>query len=268
MTRHRGVPLPGAGLPDKRRSRVIRFDDVSKSYGARAALRNLSLRVRPGEVYALIGPNGSGKTTALRCLAGLLRPDSGTILVDAHDVQDARRMARRRLGFLSSSPGLYERLTPRELIRYFGELHGLEGPQLEQHIEELVLRFGIRDFADRYCGRLSSGQRQRVAIARAVVHDPPALVFDEPTTGLDLVAAESIYAFLWEERDRGRAILFSSHEMDSVRLIADRIGVLSRGRLVGEGSLHEILQETGQPNLPRAFLHLVARYTERVEGAA
>ncbi len=247
---------------------MIRFDQVTKSYGGRPALRGLSLAVQPGEVYALIGPNGSGKTTGLRCLAGLLKPDSGRVLIGGDDVSDAASPGRRRLGYLPSTQGLYERLTPRELIRFFGELHGMDDPDLDDRVEELVLRFGIRDFADRYCGRLSTGQRQRVSIARSVVHDPPALVMDEPTTGLDLVSAESIYAFLWEERDRGRAILFTTHELESVRTIADRIGVLNRGELVGEGSLNDILAETGQPNLPRAFLHLVARRIRTVEGAA
>lgn len=236
---------------------MINFDRLAKSYGDHPAVRGLTLEVRGGEVYALLGPNGAGKTTALRCLATLLAPTTGTAGVDGVDVRTDPLGVRRRLGFISAAMGLYERLTARELIAYFGRLHGMEGAALGRRVDELVERFGIGEFADRYCGRLSTGQRQRIGLARAVVQDPPALVLDEPTFGLDVISGESIYAFMREERARGKAILFSTHQMAEVDLLADRAGVLARGRLVAEGTPEAILQQTGEPNLARAFLRLV-----------
>src|SRR5690606_36752122 len=197
-------------------------------------------------------------TTALRCLAGLLRPTAGRALVDGIDPVLDPLAARRRLGYLSWSMGLYERVTPRELLRFFGTLHGMDVARLDARVEQLIERFGIGEFADRYCGRLSTGQRQRVSIARAVIQDPPALVLDEPTLGLDFVSGETIHAFLFEQRDAEKAILLSTHQLDTVEIVADRVGVLAAGRLVAEGTIPELLAWTGQPNLARAFLHLIA----------
>lgn len=236
---------------------MIRFDGLSKRYGALEAVRDLRLEVAPGEIYALLGPNGAGKTTALRCLATLLGPTAGTASVDGADVRAEPLVVRRKIGFLAASMGLYERLTARELIAYFGRLHGLSGAALDRRVDGLVDFFGIGEFADRYCGRLSTGQRQRTAVARAIVHDPPALILDEPTLGLDVISGETIYGFMREERERGKAILFSTHQMAEVELLADRVGVLSRGRLVAEGTIEELLARTGETNLARAFLRLV-----------
>jgi sodium transport system ATP-binding protein len=236
---------------------MIVFQHLTKRYGHLTAVHDLSLTVRPGEVYALLGPNGAGKTTALRCLATLLDATSGTASVAGFDAAGSPLEVRRNIGFLAASMGLYERLTARELVAYFADLHGLKGPERDARVDETVRTFGIEAFADRYCGKLSTGQRQRVSIARSIVHDPPALILDEPTLGLDVLSGEAIYAFIREERSRGKAILFSTHQMAEVELLADRVGVLARGRLVGEGTLDELLARTGEPNLTRAFLRLV-----------
>jgi sodium transport system ATP-binding protein len=236
---------------------MIVFQHLTKRYGSLTAVRDLSLTVPPGEVYALLGPNGAGKTTALRCLATLLDTTSGRASVAGFDAAHSPLEVRRNIGFLAASMGLYERLTARELVAYFAELHGLRGYELEQRVDETVRTFGIEGFADRYCGKLSTGQRQRVSIARSIVHDPPALILDEPTLGLDVLSGESIYAFIREERERGKAILFSTHQLAEVELLADRVGVLAAGRLVGEGTVDELLEQTGEANLTRAFLHLV-----------
>jgi sodium transport system ATP-binding protein len=236
---------------------MIVLAQLRKDFGELTAVRDLSLRVERGEVYALLGANGAGKTTALRCLATLLRPTAGTATVEGFDVVREPLEVRRRLGFLAASMGLYERLSPRELLRYFADLQGIPGAEREDRVEDAVERFGIEPFADRLCGRLSTGQRQRVSIARAVIHDPPALVLDEPTLGLDLVSAEGINRFVQEARGRGRAILFSTHEMAEVELLADRVGILARGRLAAEGTVEEILGISGEPNLARAFLRIV-----------
>jgi sodium transport system ATP-binding protein len=237
---------------------MIRFERLSKRYGTITAVRDLTFEVRPGEVYALLGPNGAGKTTALRCLATLLRPTAGRVSVAEVDVVADPIGTRRRIAFLAASMGLYERLSARELVAYFGLLHGLSGRALDDRVEELVVLFGIDGFADRLCGRLSTGQRQRVAVARALVHDPPALVLDEPTLGLDVLSGQTIYDFITRERRRGKAILLSTHQMAEVELLADRVGVLTRGELVAEGTTNELIARAGAPNLARAFLELVA----------
>ncbi len=236
---------------------MIRFHRLTKRYGTLTAVDDLTLEVRPGEVYALLGPNGAGKTTALRCLATLLTPTSGSASVFGADAVRDPLEVRRRIGFIAASMGLYERLTARELVAYFGNLQGLEGEQLDARVEELVTLFGIESFADRRCGRLSTGQRQRVSLARALVHDPPALILDEPTLGLDVLSGQTIYDFIVRERARGKCILFSTHQLQEVELLADRVGVLRGGELVAEGTPDDLVARTGAPNLARAFLALV-----------
>jgi sodium transport system ATP-binding protein len=236
---------------------MIRISSLVKHFGPVCAVRGLSLSIPGGEVYALLGPNGAGKTTALRCLAGLLRPTSGSALIGGIEVADRPGEARRRLAYLSSSMGLYARLSARELVAFFGQLHGLAGAVLDERVEAMVRLFGLGDFADRWCGKLSTGQRQRVALARALVHDPPVLILDEPTLGLDVLSGRAIHEFIQRERERGKAILSSTHQMDEVELLANRVGILSRGELVAEGTPAEIVARTGEANLARAFLALV-----------
>lgn len=247
---------------------MIRLSGLTKRYGPVTALRDVSLSVGPGEVYALLGPNGAGKTTALRCLATLLQPSGGTAELDSVDVTASPVEARRRMAFLSSSMGLYGRLSAREMVAYFGRLHGLDEATLAARVPELVSLFGITDFANRLCGKLSTGQRQRVSLARALVHDPPALILDEPTLGLDLVSGRAIHEFILRERSRGKAILFSTHQMEEVDLLADRVGVLRRGELVAEGTPADLLARTGAPSLTRAFLELVGDPPATVEVVA
>ncbi len=236
---------------------MIEFTGLTKRYGALPAVRRLTFEVRPGEIYALLGPNGAGKTTALRCLATLLRPDEGTASVDGADSVRQPLEVRRRIAFLAASMGLYERLTARELVRFFGRLHGLDGPDLEARLDALVELFDLGSFQNRPCGSLSTGQGQRVSLARALVHDPPALVLDEPTLGLDVISGRAIHEFMLRERERGKAVLFSTHQMQEVDLLADRVGVLFHGALVAEGTPGDLVRETGESNLTRAFLKLV-----------
>jgi sodium transport system ATP-binding protein len=235
---------------------MIELDRLSKRYGDFHAVRELSLRVEAGEVYALLGANGAGKTTALRCLATLLEPTSGTARIAGYDAVAQPLEVRRRLGFLAASMGLYARLTARELLRYFADLQGVAPHEAPARVEAAVAAFGLEEFADRLCGKLSTGQRQRVSIARAVVHDPPALVLDEPTLGLDVLSGQAIYDFVADARTRGRAVLFSTHHMSEVELLADRVGILAGGRLVEEGTADDIVARSGEPNLARAFLRI------------
>jgi sodium transport system ATP-binding protein len=236
---------------------MIHFDRLCKAYGELAAVRDLSLRVEAGEVYALLGANGAGKTTALRCLATLLEPTSGTASVGGSDIRHDPLAVRRKLGFLAASMGLYQRLTARELLLYFGALQGMSGEAAAARADELIGYFDLGGLADRFCGKLSTGQRQRVSIARAIFHDPPALVLDEPTLGLDLLSGQIIYQFIDEARRRGRAVLFSTHQMSEVELLADRVGIIAEGRLVAEGTIDDILSRSGEDNLARAFLSIV-----------
>jgi sodium transport system ATP-binding protein len=241
---------------------LILFQRLTKRYGSVTAVRELTLEARPGEVYALLGPNGAGKTTALRCLATLLRPNGGSASVDGVDVVAHPVEARRRIAYLAASMGLYERLSARELVAYFGRLQGLDGAALDRRVDAVIELFAVTDFAERLCGRLSTGQRQRVSLARALVHDPPVLILDEPTLGLDVLSGQTIYDFIRDERTRGKTVLFSTHQMDEVDLLADRVGILGGGVLVAEGRPADLLARTGAPNLARAFLELVRRPTE------
>jgi sodium transport system ATP-binding protein len=236
---------------------MIEFDGLTKAYGDLLAVDRLTLEVRPGEVYALLGANGAGKTTALRCLSTLLRPTGGTARVNGHDVRTEAIQARGSLGFLSASMGLYERLTAKEMLEYFGRLQGLSGARLRQTVDDHLELFEIVGFQDRLCGSLSTGQRQRVSIARAVLHDPPVLILDEPTLGLDILSGRTIFAFIHTARMRKRAVLFSTHQMDEVELLADRVGVLADGRLVAEGTVDELVERSGEKSLAHAFLHIL-----------
>ena len=239
---------------------MITFSALSKHYGPLTAVRELTLQVAPGEVYALLGPNGAGKTTALRCLSTMLKPSSGSAAVCGNDVSAHPLEARRRIAFLSSSMGLYQRLSARELITYFGRLHGLRGSALKGRVSEVIELFGIDDFSGRLCGKLSTGQRQRVSLGRALVHDPPVLILDEPTLGLDILSGRTIHDFILRERARGKTILLSTHQMEEVDLLADRVGILRKGELVAEGSPTELVQRLGAPNLARAFLALMSEW--------
>lgn len=236
---------------------MIRFDALTKHYGRLVAVRDLTLEVRSSEVYALLGPNGAGKTTALRCLATLLAPTAGAASVDGIDVTSDPLAARRHMAFLAASMGLYERLSAREMILYFGRLHGIAEDALGSRVDGLIDLFDIGSFRDRRCGRLSTGQRQRVSLARALVHDPPVLILDEPTLGLDVLSGRTIYDFIARERARGKAILFSTHQMDEVELLADRVGVLREGSLVAEGTPAALVEQTGAPSLARALVGLM-----------
>jgi sodium transport system ATP-binding protein len=236
---------------------MIEFDNLTKTYGEFVAVDGLTLTVVPGEVYALLGANGAGKTTALRCLATLLRPTGGTCRVAGHDVRTVPLEARAAFGFLSASMGLYQRLTARELLEYFGRLQGMDGVPLQERVDELIVLFEIESFKGRLCGSLSTGQRQRVSIARTVLHDPPALILDEPTLGLDILSGRTIFAFIDSARERQRAVLFSTHQMDEVELLADRVGILAGGRLVAEGTVDEIVERSGERSLARAFLQIL-----------
>jgi sodium transport system ATP-binding protein len=221
------------------------------------AVSDASLHARPGEVYGLLGPNGAGKTTTLRCLATILTPTSGTATVAGFDIRREPGQVRRNLGFLSSSTGLYQRLTPRETLRFFGQLNGLSGTELEHRVSSTLDLFHVSSYADRPNDRLSTGMKQRVSIARAVVHNPPVVILDEPTSGLDPIASQNVEDAILELKRTGKCILLSTHMMYQAEELCDRLGVIGHGQVLAEGTPAEILQQTAQPTLRKAFFQLV-----------
>jgi sodium transport system ATP-binding protein len=230
------------------------LDSVSKSFGTVAAVVELSLSIPGGEIYGLLGPNGAGKTTALRLLAGLLAPSTGRAKVAGLDANTTS--AKTQLGYLSGSTGLFGRLTPREVLDYFGQIHGLSRTEIGKRVMALAPALALESILDRRCETLSTGERQRVSIARAVLHDPPVLILDEPTSGLDVLASRFMRDFICGERERGKAVLFSTHYLAEAELLCDRIGFLHHGRLLCEGSPSEIRANTGKSTLEEAFLTL------------
>ena len=254
--------MTGGAVPSPRLA--IEAHDLRKVYvdprrGRVEALCGLDLDCRAGEVYGLLGPNGAGKTTTLRVLATLLAPTSGTARVDGVDVASDPLEVRRRIGFLSGTTGLYPRLTPRETLLYFGKLHGIPHDELEARIESLLDRFGMREYAEARCEGLSTGQRQKVSIARAVLHDPPVLILDEPTTGLDVLASSAMIDFIDSRRSAGTCILFSTHVLSEAERLCDRIGVIFQGRLLAAGTPAELSALTGEKWLDDIFRELVRR---------
>ncbi len=233
--------------------------DLVKHYRGVKAVDGVRFDVGPGEVVGLLGPNGAGKTTTLRMIAGILTPTSGRVLVGGHDVRQDPLRAKLRTGFLSGDTQLYQRLSPREVLRYFGRLYGLPAERLEPRIERLVGELEMGAFADRPCGTLSSGQRQRANIARAFLHEPGLLVLDEPTTALDVISGQFIVEAIRRERAAGRAVLFSTHIMGEAEYLCDRIVLLLGGRVVDQGALPELLERSGRTNLTDAFLFHAAR---------
>ena len=231
------------------------FDDPKR--GAVHAVCDLNLECKEGEIFGLLGPNGAGKTTTLRMLSTILAPTSGEAELAGIRVSDDPLEVRRRLGFLSGSTGLYLRLTAREILEYFGRLHGMDEAQLQARVEDLLDTFSIRAFADGRCESLSTGQRQRVSIARAVLHDPPVLILDEPTTGLDILAASDMIQFIQSRKDAGTCVLFSTHILSEAERLCDRIGVIDEGRLLAVGSLEELRAQTGKEWLEDVFRALV-----------
>jgi len=221
------------------------------------AVHGISFRCQPGQIYGLLGANGAGKTTALRLLATILQPTNGTARVAGFDIREQPERVRASVGFLSTATALYGRLTPRETVEYFGRLNGLNGDKLRQRTEELFALLEINDFADRRCEKLSTGMKQKVSIARTLIHDPPVMIFDEPTMGLDVMAARTIVGFIRDCRSRGKTVIFSSHVMSEVQKLCDYIGIIHQGRLLAGGSLAELRQRTRQADLEEIFVQMV-----------
>lgn len=241
---------------------MISVVDLTKvfTWGAQRvrAVNKLSFRVSEGEVYGLMGANGAGKTSTLRMILGLLEPTSGYAEVDGFRTSSSADSVKRRIGLVSTSAGLYQWLTPREMLLFFADVYGLDEETANKNLERLVDLFDLRDFLDRRCSVLSTGQKQRVNLARSLIHDPPILLLDEPTRGLDVMGSKVIFDFVAEAKRQGKSVIVSTHRMEEAEHFCDRFGLLHRGQLIHEGTLVELQEATGCRSLTEIFLKQLA----------
>lgn len=236
---------------------MIEVRDLRKSFGDVVAVDNVSFEARDGEVTALLGENGAGKTTTLRSVYGLLQPDAGQIFVDGVDAIARPLDARARLGVLSEAKGLYPRLTPREHVRYFAHLQGLSRAETEARCEALIELLDMGEFADRRAEGFSHGETTKVALARGLVHDPANILLDEPTSGLDVMSTRAVRNLIAQLRQRGKCVVFSSHIMQEVAAVSDRIVIVSAGKVVASGTPADLRRATGLEDLEDVFVALV-----------
>ena len=238
---------------------MIEAMGLNKRFGSIEAAREVSFVARDGEITGLLGANGAGKSTCLRMLYGVLTPDSGKACIDGIDIRGETSKARAHLGVLPHAAGLYNNLTARENIRYFGTLHGMEPKRLLARTAELSLALGMDGFIERRAKGFSQGQRIKVALARALVHDPGNVVLDEPTNGLDVMAIRNLREMLLALKDQGRCVLFSSHVMQEVAALCDRVVIIGRGSVLAQGTLQEVRERNGSTTLEEAFLDILGQ---------
>jgi sodium transport system ATP-binding protein len=236
---------------------MIEARALSKTFGTVKAVRDVSLHAPDGRITGLLGPNGAGKSTTLRILYTVIKPDAGDALIDGTSVVNAPLEARRRIGVLPHAAGIYQHLSARENILYYGALHGMPRAERETRADELIELLEMRDFATRAAKKLSQGQRMKTALARALVHRPRNVLLDEPTNGLDVMAVRNLRALLVRLRDEGHCVLFSSHVMQEVAALCDEVIVIARGSVAAAGTPEEIRRSTGQANLEDAFVQLI-----------
>jgi sodium transport system ATP-binding protein len=244
---------------------MIHVRDLRKSYsdlrrGECVALAGISFDAVPGQIYGMLGPNGAGKTTALRILSTMLQPTSGTASVSGFDVVTQPTEVRRSIGFVSTNTAVYDRMTAWEMVQYFGRLHGLDEEQLRDHMETIFARLQMNEIRDVLGAKMSTGMKQKVSIARALVHDPPVLIFDEATVGLDVLVARSLLKTVAELRDHGKCVIFSTHIMREVERMCDRIAILHRGHILAEGTLTELADRHGEQDTEELFFRLISEH--------
>jgi sodium transport system ATP-binding protein len=234
---------------------AVTVERLEKTLGKNNVLRGISFSAQKGEIFGLLGPNGAGKTTTLRIICTLLSPDSGSVEVLGFDTRKAPEEVRRRVGVVTADIGVYPRLTARENISYLAQLSGLDDGELKRSVEAVIERLDIAAFADPRAESLSSGQKQKVAIARAIVHDPPVLMFDEPTSNLDVLASKEVRDFMVESKGRGKCVIFSTHVLHDAERMCDRVTILHQGEVVASGPTAEV--RGNKRDLEDAFLELV-----------
>jgi sodium transport system ATP-binding protein len=232
-------------------------DYLDKSRGLVRAIDGISFQCEYGEIVGLLGPNGAGKTTTLRALSTVLAPTNGTAKVAGFDVVQDSLQVRQKLGFLTGGTGLYGRLTPREVLKFFGRLHELSEDTIQTRSEKLMDLFDMRSYQDSHCDRLSTGQKQRVNLARVLLHDPPVIILDEPTAGLDIISSKTILDFIRSAKGEGKSILFSTHYMTEAEILCDRVAIIHGGKILACGTLEELNAKTGKQSLVDVFFHLI-----------
>ncbi|MBN2291550.1 MAG: ATP-binding cassette domain-containing protein [Pirellulales bacterium] len=242
---------------------MIYVDGLSKHYadlrrGWFVALDGISFHAKPGEIFGLLGPNGAGKTTTLRILATLLRPTTGSVSVNGYDVLMQPSKVRRQIGFMSANTAIYDRMTAWEMVEYFGRLHDIGREELRQRMEDVFTRLKMNDIRDLLGAKMSTGMKQKVSIARAIIHDPPVLIFDEATAGLDVLVARALLDTVAELRDHGKCIIFSTHIMREAEKLCDQLAIVYQGRILAEGSLNELRTRYDEHDLEELFFQLIS----------
>ena len=240
---------------------MIVIDQLHKSFGTKTAVDDVTFSALDGQITGLVGPNGAGKTTTLRMLYTLLKPDRGRITVGGVDAATQPLEVRRRLGVLPDARGLYKRLTARENIAYYAQLHGMDAELIRRRTNSLIETLAMQDIADRRVEGFSQGERVKTAIARALVHEPPHIVLDEPSNGLDVIATRTLRDFLRQLKVEGRCVLFSSHIMQEVAALCDRIVIIAAGRVVADGSPDALRELTKEQSLEEAFVKIIGAAT-------
>lgn len=221
------------------------------------AVDSISFRCEPGRVFSLLGPNGAGKTTTLRMLSTIFKPTSGSIKIAGIDAIENPQEARKKIGFLTGSTGLYARLTPNELIQYFGDLYGVSKANLAERKERLYTLLDMNEFQNKRIGKLSTGMKQKVSICRTMIHDPEVVVFDEPTSGLDVITAENIITLIRDCKTQGKTVIFSSHIMSEVDLLCDDMAIIHKGKILFEGTMQNFRSNMQADNLTAEFIRIV-----------
>lgn len=221
------------------------------------AVNGVSFQVQPSEVYGLLGPNGAGKTTTLRMILGLLTPDAGYAEVDGFTSAKTAHEVQARIGFVSAGAGLYQWLSVRELLEFFGDIYGVAPEIAHDNIEQVGRLLDLGSFLDQSCSTLSTGQRQRVVLARALIHDPPIMLLDEPTRGLDVVGSQVVFDYIQLLREQGKAVIVCTHRLEQAERVCDRFGLMHSGKLAAEGTLQQLRQRSGRDGLVEMFLQLL-----------
>ena len=236
---------------------MLKVENLTKKFKDFTAVDNVSFEAGKGEIFGLLGPNGAGKTTTIRVIATILEATDGTAEVNGFDIKKQPEKVRANVGLLTTDIGLYDRFSARENLRYFGQLYGLDGEKLEDRIQELIDILNMRSFADKRAGKFSTGMKQKVAIARSIIHDPAVIIFDEPTAGLDVLAAQTVVNFMKSAREMGKLVILSTHDMYDAEKLCERVAIIHKGKIVVVDRVENIKNETGTKNLEGAFIKLV-----------
>ena len=248
---------------------MIEVHELTKKYadlhrGEFTAVDGISFSAQPGEIFGLLGPNGASKTTVLRILSTVLSPTSGVATVEGLNVQRDAEAVRRKIGFVSNNTAVYERMTAFEMVEYFGRLNGLSASAVKHRAEDIFDKLQMHEIRDRLCSKMSTGMRQKVSIARALVHDPPVLIFDEATVGLDVLVARSLLQTVAQLRDQGKCIIFSTHIMREVEKLCDRVAIMNHGRILAEGMLDALREAHDEKDLEELFFKLLSEHESQV----